>query len=139
MREEINLGIDIGGTKVNLGLMDMNGNVTDIVSMPVNKELSPEEFIASVCAQANHLAEKNGLRASDLNSIGVGVPGTVDHKTGFIAYCPNINLVNINAAPIFYQHLGANVRISQDSRLAAWAEHLFSSACLRPRRGPRKK
>ena len=42
-------------------------------------------------------------------------------------YCPNLGWEDVPAGAIFEKYLGAEVRISQDSRLAAWAEYLLGA------------
>jgi glucokinase len=55
------------------------------------------------------------------------VPGTADYKTGLVEYCPNLGWEDVPAGEIFKKNLGVDVSISQDSRLAAWAEYLLGA------------
>jgi glucokinase len=135
--ETISVGIDIGGTKANIGLVTSSGRVIDSVRIAVQSQLSPESFIQTLCLGVERLIEKNGLQKDEIAFYGVGVPGTADYKTGLVEYCPNLGWEDVPAGEIFKKFLGADVVVSQDSRLAAWAEYLLgagrnfrSSLCL---------
>lgn len=127
MSETISVGIDIGATKANIGLVTSSGKVIDSVRVPVQRDLSAEGFIEMLSRDVDRLIESNDLRKEDCTFCGVGVPGTADYKTGLVEYCPNLGWEDVPAGVIFEKHLEAEVRISQDSRLAAWAEYLLGA------------
>jgi glucokinase len=127
MDETISVGIDIGATKVNLGLVTSSGMIIDSTRIPVQREVSAERFIETVCQAVTRLLGANHLTPDDIVFYGVGVPGTADSHTGLVEYCPNLGWEDIPASAIFKQQLGADVMVAQDSRLAAWAEYLLGA------------
>ena len=127
MNERISAGIDIGGTKANIGLVKENGIVINSEHIPVQRNLSPEQFIAEICDNLDKLIQANGLKLEEIESIGVGVPGTADITTGYVEYCPNLRWEDVPAGALFKKYLGREVIVSQDARLAAWAEYLFGA------------
>ena len=127
MSETISVGIDIGATKANVGLVTSTGQIIASVRIPVQRHSSAEDFIETLCGGVNRLIEANGLKKADITFYGVGVPGTADSKTGLVEYCPNLGWEDIPAGAIFQKHLDAEVLIAQDSRLAAWAEYLLGA------------
>jgi glucokinase len=127
MDEAISVGIDIGATKANLGLVTPSGKIIDSVRVPVPSEVSAGHFIETLCQGVARLTEANQLTPNDIAFYGVGVPGTVDSNTGLVEYCPNLGWEDVPAGAIFKQYLGAEVLIAQDSRLAAWAEYLLGA------------
>jgi glucokinase len=127
MNETISVGIDIGGTKANIGLVTSTGRIIASVRIPVPRQASAEHFIESLCAEVNRLIEVNGLTRGDITFYGVGVPGTADFRTGLVEYCPNLGWEDVPAGTLFKKYLGAEVMIAQDSRLAAWAEYLLGA------------
>lgn len=122
-----NIGIDIGGTKVNIGIVDDCGNITDTLRLPTDSEKEPESFIREIVKNVHILLEKNHLCMDDIKFIGAGVPGTADVNTGMISYCPNLSWYDIPAGEYFKQYLGREIKIAQDSRNAALAELLFGA------------
>lgn len=127
MEKELNIGVDIGGTKTNIGIVNKKGKIIDSVRISTNQQKSPEAVIVDICEHIKVLIEKHSISYEEINSMGVGVPGTADIKTGFVEYCPNLDWEDVDAGKIFSKHLGLNALISQDSRCAAWAEFLFGA------------
>lgn len=127
MDEPISVGIDIGATKVNIGLVTPSGKIIDSVRVPVQREVSAEHFIETLCQAVAGLMDANYLTSANIAFYGVGVPGTADSHTGLVEYCPNLGWEDVPAGAIFKQYLGAEVMVAQDSRLAAWAEYLLGA------------
>jgi glucokinase len=127
MDETISVGIDIGATKVNLGLVTPSGKIIASARIPVSHEVSAEHFIKALCEGVAHLIDANRLTPADIVFYGVGVPGTADSRTGLVEYCPNLGWEDVPAGAIFKHYLGAEVMVAQDSRLAAWAEYLLGA------------
>lgn len=127
MDEMISVGIDIGGTKVNIGLVTENGKVIDTIRVPVQTQLGAPKFIEKLCGEIDRLLEQNHLTKEQIYFFGAGVPGTADIHTGYVEYCPNLHWEDVPAGEIFKENLGAKVVISQDSRCAAWAEYLLGA------------
>jgi glucokinase len=104
-----------------------SGKIIDSVHLPVQHEVSAEHFIETVCRAVTRLIDANQLTPADIAFYGVGVPGTADARTGFVEYCPNLGWEDVPAGAIFHHHLGTEVQVAQDSRLAAWAEYLLGA------------
>ena len=49
MSETISVGIDIGATKANIGLVTSAGTIIASVRIPVQRQASAEEFIKQLC------------------------------------------------------------------------------------------
>jgi glucokinase len=127
MSETLSVGIDIGATKANIGLVTPAGKIIDSVRVPVPSNSSVENFIERLCEDVARLLAANDLKKDDCTFYGVGVPGTADTKTGLVEYCPNLGWEDVPAGAIFKNYLGVEVKVSQDSRLAAWAEYLLGA------------
>lgn len=127
MADKYSVGIDIGGTKVNIGIVKENGEVIDKVKIPASRTKEYEKFIADICSALEELLVKNQLDMEDIFFIGAGVPGTVDSKTGYVTYCPNLFWYDVPVGELFQKQLGREVKIMQDSRNAALAETLLGA------------
>ena len=71
------IGIDIGATKMHVGVVD-NGKVTDEVYVPTSSK-APEMQVVSELIEG---IEK--IFSKEVNGIGVGVPGLVDPDQGVV-------------------------------------------------------
>lgn len=117
----IRIGIDIGGTKINLGLLDENFQLLASRKLYVRDiENLPEALRANV----NDLCEKHHIAKSDLISCGIGIPGTVSADGKHPLKVPNLSLLTENFAQEIETALALPVTLVQDSRAAAWGEYL---------------
>lgn len=113
------LGIDIGGTKVKIGIYSPDRKLLGSEKIYV-KQINDNNFFEQVANAAVDVIHKNGFTINDFEFCGIGVPGTTD-KTGKIAYkLPNLGIYNEPAAQTAESILKIPTRLVQDSRAAAW-------------------
>lgn len=122
-----NVGIDIGGTKVHIGIVNEDGTVQDSIKMPSKDSENTKHFVADVYRQTLLLLKKNEMDMDDISFIGGGVPGTVNSRTGFVEYCPNLYWENLPIGGLLSEEFGRKVVLAQDTRLAALAEYHFGA------------
>lgn len=118
------LGIDIGGTKVNIGLLDEHKNIAvkHIEKIPDNKDYKYVLIWLSEILDA--LLIKNGILYSKITSCGIGVPGTVSKDGKTAIKVPNLGWENANFADEFGKLTGIPTKLVQDSRAAAFGEYM---------------
>lgn len=126
-KEKLNLGVDIGGTKINMGVVDENGKIIAQEKIPMIESHDIRDIIKKVSNQIMRFIDINDLLMKDINFIGIGLPGTVNIENGFVDYCPNLHWIDEPAGDYFQQYLGRDVKIIQDARAAALAEKLFGA------------
>jgi len=120
------VGIDIGGTKVALGLLKSDGTVVRSTVVPTPFAQGEEAFVQSICTALHAMLIQKGDTLSQIEGIGIGVPGTADWKKGIVRYCPNLfGAVQLPLADLFEKQLGIRPSIVQDSWAAAYAEYEF--------------
>lgn len=114
------LGVDIGGTKINIGVLSEDNEIIDRVEAKLPDDKSAEN-IADFTKQLIEKLRKVSIE--EIESIGVGVPGTVD-ETGAIAQkVPNLGWENVDFANMLERRIGVPVTLLQDSRAAAYGEY----------------
>lgn len=118
----LNLGIDIGGTNIKLGIVDTAGRILHQRRIPTDLVRGSQAILAAIVDEISALLASANLRRDRLNSIGVGVPGTADIATGTVVFAPNIFWRNVPVAPALQSALALPVFVTQDTRAAAWAE-----------------
>lgn len=125
---EIYLGIDIGGTKTNIGLVDAKGTVLaqqKIATSRTDTE-SPGQDLQNIVEGAQKLVTALPP-ARSIRSIGIGVPGTVDRSLGEIVFAPNLNWHHVPIRDIFAETFRVPVCVGQDTEAAAWGEFLHGA------------
>lgn len=86
------IGVDIGGTKVAVGLIDLSGAVLEeliVASDGRNREPMFEIVVDAI----RSLLKKVGLAEEEI-ALGVGVPGIVDSKNGIAIFQNNLDWEN---------------------------------------------
>jgi glucokinase len=120
---KIYLGIDWGGTYIKAGLVNSKGKVIkkNVFSSPELKKR--EVFIDKLKSLLNK------LDLTKIKGIGIGAPGVIDTKKGFIYYLPNIKgWRNFPLKDILQKHLNLPVFVDNDANVFALAELRLGSA-----------
>ncbi|WP_042222065.1 ROK family protein [Oceanobacillus manasiensis] len=117
------VGVDIGGTKTAIGIIDHAGKILSHTKIPTDQGIVPAEMIDRIIASIKVLLTDNGLQESDITGIGVGAPGPLDVKNGLISCPPNLpQWVDIPVVHQFNQQFSVPVWLANDASAAAVAE-----------------
>jgi glucokinase len=123
-----NVGVDIGGTNIKFGITDSRGSVVARHSVPTHAELGSDAILSSVVDGIRSLLAAANVLPGDVESIGVGVPGTADSLSGTVIYAPNLFWKDVPVAAVLEPVFGVPVHVAQDTRAAVWAEYLVGAA-----------
>ncbi|MBQ1349401.1 MAG: ROK family protein [Ruminococcus sp.] len=122
------LGIDLGGTNIVAGLCDENYKIVAKASCKTNVPRPESDICDSMAEVAKKACEKAGVSMDEVESIGIGVPGAVNPKTGVIEYSANLHFHNWEVSKMMNERLGKKVLIENDANAAALGEYLAGSA-----------
>ena len=117
-----NIGIDLGGTNIATGLVDEQGKIISKHSVPTNATRNFDEIIADMVKTVEAVISDAKIQLTDVNSIGIGIPGTIDSKKGVIVYSNNIPIKNIPIVAKMKEKLNIPIYISNDANCAALGE-----------------
>ena len=117
------IGIDIGGTNLKAGLTDENGRLLAVKSMKIREVSDPDVLADTLVTLTEELAAQGGIAVQDIASVGAGIPGVVDIRTGSIVYTCNLPLRNIPLRKLFKRRLGLRLYVENDANCAALAEY----------------
>ncbi len=131
--DKLAIGIDIGGTNVRLGLVDMTGRVLkkkflhfkDIKHTPAGSSpaSSQVDFISS--GLEDFLKEKGA--SHKVSMAGVGIAGQIEKKTGTVLFSPNLNWRAVPLRKILEQKTGLRVNVVNDLTAITYGEWKFGS------------
>ena len=116
------IGIDVGGTGVQLGVVDENGKILERGELVTHTDISPEEMIARMAQCAIDTLKRSGYSMDDLKAVGAGIPGIVDPRTQRIPFCNNLGWHDVPFAEIFRRTLDKPVYVDNDATVAGLAE-----------------
>ena len=122
------LGIDLGGTNIVAGVVDEEYKIIAKASCKTNVPRPESDICDSMAEVAVKACEKAGISIDDVESIGIGVPGAVNPKTGVVAYSANLYFNNWEVTKMMSERLGKKVIIENDANAAALGEYLAGAA-----------
>lgn len=123
------VGIDLGGTNMAIGLVDDSCRIVDRESAKTRAPRPAESLADAMARHVSVLLERNSLRPSDLDTMGIGLPGLVDHRTGLLIEAPNLALEQIDFISLLGRHFPATrIKTGNDADCAVWGEHLAGGA-----------
>ena len=123
------IGVDLGGTNIAIGLCDENLKIVDKGSVPTKAARDAKLIIKDMAELAKKIIERNNLKLSDIEYVGIAAPGTVNSKTGIVEYSNNLPFLNFPIADVFKSYLPVSrVIIANDANAAALAEALAGAA-----------
>jgi glucokinase len=122
-----NVGVDVGGTNIKFGVTDENGKILLQEKAKTEPARGSNVIVESIIQGIHAILVKASLRHQDVNSIGLGVPGTADSKNGMVVYAPNLFWRSIEIVKAIQPAFNVPVYIVQDTRAAAWAEYLVGA------------
>jgi glucokinase len=121
------LGIDIGGTKIGIGLGDESGRLLGS-SYKDNRDTDPAEVLPWIVSEANRLASSAGITVKDIAAFGISAPFPADAARGIMLRPPN-NPKWRNVAILDYlkANLGIDGCFENDANCGALAEWFFGA------------
>ena len=74
---------------------------------------------------------RGGFEEKDIASIGVGIPGVADEKTGHVIFCTNLGWSDVPLRTELQKYLNKPVYIDNDATVAGFAESIcgVSAGC----------
>ena len=121
------IGIDVGGTGVQVGVVDKHGHILAKDSFPTGVGRPYQEMIRDMADCTRSAVAKAGLSVEDIQSIGVGIPGLADAKTGNVIFCTNLGWRDIPLRDEFQRHLDTPVYIDNDAAIVYIIQGKFYS------------
>lgn len=119
---QVRVGVDIGGTDVKIGLVDVHHKLIASTVIPTRAERPAEAVLTEIGQQVQAFLAEHGIALDQCMGVGVGVPGTVNRKTGVVTYSNNLRWSNVPLAKILGEYLPIPIRIANDADCAAFGE-----------------
>ena len=120
------LGVDIGGTKVAVGLVDHEGRIVSQGRKPMVANGTAEAGLQAVLGAIDSLASSSKV---GIHSIGICAPGPLDPEAGVVLNPPNLPCWrNFPLAEKISSRYRVPVRVDNDANAAALAETRWGAA-----------
>jgi len=117
------IGVDLGGTKMLVGVLDADSTVLweDREASTGQTEDELVELLVREVEEAR--AARDGVAA-----VGLGIPATIDHDKGVAVSAVNLPLENLPIRDLVAERTDLPVFVDNDATVAAIAEHLYGAA-----------
>ena len=127
VRQQLAVGIDIGGTGTKFGIVDRDGNVLFSDEISTRKHAEVDSFIEELYTALSKLIDKAG-GVGLIKGIGVGAPNG-NFYTGTIEYAPNLPWKGIiPLAKLIEARFKLPVTLTNDANAAAIGEMMYGAA-----------
>ncbi len=124
-----NIGIDLGGTNIAVGIVTKEGKIVKKTSVPTGSHCPFEEIFQDMADCIHKLLSETGIQESEIESIGIGTPGCLDTQKGMLIFAGNFKYGKlVNYRELMKKHFNIPVYIGNDANVAALAEAKVGAA-----------
>ena len=120
------IGVDLGGTKMLVGVLD--GTEIRHESREASTGQSEAELVELVVREVNEAREAR----PEASAVGLGIPATIDHDLGVAVSAVNLPLADLPIRDLVSERVGLPVFVDNDANVAALAEYLYGAAQGKP-------
>ena len=123
------IGIDVGGMSIKAGIVTTQGEIIYKESIVTDLSKDGAGLVGDISDLILKVLSKKGMNLSQIDGIGIGIPGSVNDNEGEVRYCCNINMIGTPIVDILRHSLNfQNIFVSNDANCALLAEVRFGSA-----------
>lgn len=120
------IGIDLGGTKIEAALIDVNGplQILERLRLPTEAEKGYDHILMQIQKLLHTITEKYSLKPQH---IGIGTPGIIDKDTQLIKNSNTLGLIGRPMQKDLEKILAYEVRMANDANCFAMAENHYGA------------
>jgi glucokinase len=121
------VGIDLGATKIALGLIDPDGQIVARRRLPTDAHQGSQAVVERIARGVIQLGRELPDRER-ITALGICCPGPVDHRTGTLLDPPNLHgLHNVSLGQMLTDRLDLPVCLEHDAKAAALGEYHYGA------------
>jgi glucokinase len=117
------IGVDLGGTKMLVGVVDAERNVAYRATAP-SMGLGQDELLSTLQRELEAAVDAR----PEVAAIGLGIPCTIDQERGVAVMAVNLQLAGVPIRDLMSERLGLPVVLDNDANAAILAELRFGAA-----------
>jgi glucokinase len=129
MDNKIIVGVDLGGTKIMTGAIDLEGRVLGSpVKVPTEGNDTAESIVKRITGSVERILTGFNMTNKDVRGIGIGSTGPLDIDAGLILECPQ--LPNMHFFPLrktIQDYFGIPVCLNNDANCLIYGESIFGA------------
>ena len=126
MTQTFSIGIDIGGTNTDMGLVREDGTIIARSNIPTNIYTELQPYVRDIMGSIEGLMRDNGVE--NIEGIGIGAPNG-NYYTGCVDNAPNLTIKGVlNFEKEIHKYMDVPVVLSNDANAAAYGEMVYGGA-----------
>ncbi len=110
------VGLDVGGTKTEAVALDSAGDLVARVRRPTG--WGADAVVRSILGAVIELSQAAEFSLSEIESIGIGIPGIVEPRTGRVLHAVNLGVESLDLPDRVEEKLHTPVRVANDVKAA---------------------
>ena len=119
-----NIGIDLGGTNIKVGLVNEKYEIVAKATAPTDLPRPAEAICKSIVDVAWKVLNEAKVTIGEVKSIGIGTPGVANSNSGTVLYSCNLDFKNTDLRSLIKKYLDKPVFVENDANAAAFGEVL---------------
>ncbi len=121
LSDGLTVGVDLGGTKIAVGVVDPKGQIVSQVRIPTPAD--PELILDAITDAFQEVSRCCG----GVHAIGIGAAGYVDEHRSSVHFGPNLRWQNKPIRALVEQATRLPVVVENDANAAAWGEFVHGA------------
>lgn len=115
------LGVDLGGTKILVGVVDAAHRILGRAKRPTPAREGAAAILAAILEGIDQALAEAGVKRGELAGVGVGSPGPLD-SNGVILHSANLDVKEFALGPDLARALDRPVLVQNDVRVGGYGE-----------------
>lgn len=121
------VGIDLGGTKINVGVADESGRLLYNEIVKTEAFLGTAHIVNKILETVDKVIDKANVKRKDIKNIVVGSPGIINSKEKIIENATLLPFSNFDIGKPISERYQRPVYLYNDAYLAMLAEYVFGA------------
>ena len=117
------IGIDLGGTNMQIGVVGEGGKVLGTARKKTKAADGMEAVLARLAEGVNEACVDAKLARESIAAVGIGAPGAVDPVKGVVLEAVNLRWSDVALANILTKKLGVPTFLDNDVNVAVYGEN----------------
>jgi glucokinase len=125
--EPLVIGIDVGGTNMQFGLLDGSNRLIARCSSRTDAAGGFEHVVDRIVEGVDAVCSEAGVRRKAIGAVGIAAAGAIDIPRGVILKAPNLNWIDVPLRQRLQERLDRPVILDNDVNGAVWGEHMLGA------------
>lgn len=128
MNEKYAIGVDLGGTKIDVGLVRWDGKLLRKIREQTLVKKGHDAVLRQMLRMTADILKSANVTRENIKGIGIGAAGPMDMKKGFLIQPPNLpGWKRVQIVKPFVKKFKTNVVLNNDANAAALAEWAYGA------------